>query len=214
MNASLESYIEIVRVIREINELHKKFSSEICDILTYNLSKSVSNVVNEQGIDKDFQILLNDYKAALNLNTISFLEIQNKFPGIRSRAKQGESIREKLIYYKKTHENGGIPINKCLNDFLGFRLMVSNLSDVYEKIKVDDEVQEIISRMYPRIDGNYQGLHLYFKNGNNKFFPWELQIWDASHAGENELSHKEHKQKRKYILLPQNYRDGNLEKEE
>ncbi|MDT2857846.1 hypothetical protein [Lactococcus lactis] len=214
MSTSIISYSEIVEVIKAINVLHKKFSSELGDILTYKLSKSVRNVVDEQGITIDFQKLINEYKTALTLNTVRVFEIQNRFPNVRSRAKQGESVREKLIYYRKTRENGGIPINKCLNDFLGFRLIVSDLSTIQEKLELDDEVQGIISKMYSRSDGLYQGLHLYFKNHNNKFFPWELQLWDVNHAKQNELSHKEHKEKRKYILVPQNYHDGNLEKEE
>lgn len=213
LNASLDSYPQIAEVIEEISALHKEFSWEIRDILTYNLSKSVSRVINEQGIDKDFQTLINEYKTVLNINTVKFLEIQNRFPSVRFRIKQGESISEKLFYYKKVHENGGIPINKCLNDFLGFRLMVSNSDNICTKIESDESLKESISRMYPRTEGSYSGFHLYFKNGNNKFFPWELQIWDVTNAVQNELSHKDHKQKRKYISLPQNYRDGNLEKE-
>lgn len=213
MDVSLESYPEIFEVIENINELHKNFSFEIRDILTYNLRRNVSKIVTDHGIDKDFQLLINDYKTALNIHAVDFQEIQIRFPSVRSRIKQGESISEKLIYYKQTRENGAIPINKCLNDFLGFRLMVSNLSEICKEIEKDARIEKIISRKYPRDDGDYHAYHLYFKNRKNVYFPWELQIWDITQAAQNELSHKEHKQKRKYISLPQNYREGNLEKE-
>ncbi|WP_242359656.1 hypothetical protein [Lactococcus petauri] len=213
MNTSLDSYLEIVEVIEDINVLHREFSYEIQDVLTFNLRRSVSRIVSGKEIDENFQMLVNEYKLALNANMIRFLEFQDRFPSVRIRIKQGESISEKLFYYKNKRENGRVPINKCLNDLLGFRLIVSNLGSVGEKIKLDNRLQKSISRMYPRSDGYYEALHLYFKNSNNRFFPWELQIWDVTQAELNEKSHEEHKQKRKYILLPQNYRDGNLEKE-
>lgn len=34
----------------------------------------------------------------------------------------------------------------------------------------------------------------YFQNGNNKFFPWELQIWCEKYEQTNIVSHAEHKQ--------------------
>lgn len=111
------------------------------------------------------------------------------------------------------HEYGGVPLNKCLNDFLGFRILVSDLDSLYERLMSDNDLKGVV-KLLLREDGLYRGLHLYFKNGKNKFFPWELQIWDKSQAEQNELSHSEHKQKRKYISLAQTYYDGNLEKEE
>lgn len=111
------------------------------------------------------------------------------------------------------HEFGKVPLNKCLNDLLGFRILVIDLESVYATLKHDDRVTSI-TKMYLRTDGGYSGIHLYFKNGNNKFFPWELQIWDIEQSSSNEISHREHKQKRKYIYLPQNYHEAKLEKED
>lgn len=213
MEQAIDSCIEVLEIVYEINNLHKDFSLGIEDFLSKNLRKNVSSVVDNNGINNDFLLQINKYKSALNANFISFSDIQSDFP-VRYRIKQSESINEKLLYYmSEKHQFGKIPLNKCLNDFLGFRILVSDLDDVYNSLDTNDNLKTIV-KMYLRKDGNYKGLHLYFKNGNNRFFPWELQIWDINQASRNELSHKEHKQKRKYISLPQNYHDGNLEREE
>lgn len=214
MKKSIDSYSEILEIIFEINTLHNQFSVERDNILTYNLSKYVRTVVDGNGIDREFQTLIGEYKSDLNSSIIDILSLQNQFPSIRFRLKQAESINEKLIYYmSEAHENGKISLNKCLNDLLGFRILVKDFDNICEDLKAETSVKENI-KIYLRKDGKYRGLHLHFKNGNNKFFPWELQIWDVNHSELNEISHKEHKQKRKYISVPQNYYEANLESEE
>lgn len=213
MPASIYQYENLVDIIFKINKLHYSFSSELETLLYFNLKKSVSSVVIDNTIDRKFQELIASYKAELNKNIFRISEIQSKFIGIRYRIKQAESISEKIIYYMgEAHEFGKIPLNKCLNDFLGFRIIVNDLDSIYAILKSDDRISDV--KTYFRKDGDYRGIHLYFKNGNNKFFPWELQIWDEAHSLSNEISHKEHKQKRKYISLPQYYFNANLEKEE
>ncbi|WOI91918.1 hypothetical protein RYQ61_03630 [Streptococcus intermedius] len=214
MSVSTYQYEDIVHIICEINDLHYSFSNKLSNLLSFNLKKSVSSVVVSNSIDSDFQELINSYKKELNSIVGRLSDIQNKFVGIRSRIKQAESISEKLLYYMTdVHEFGKVPLNKCLNDFLGFRILVIDLESVYGALKCDNRVTNI-TKMYLRTDGDYSGIHLYFKNGNNKFFPWELQIWDIEQSSSNEKSHKEHKQKRKYIDLPQNYHEAKLEKED
>lgn len=207
-------YESVVEIISEINRLHYSFSSGLGALLCFNLKKSVSSVVVNNRIDREFQELIVSYKARLNRNISQVSSIRHQFIGIRWRIKQAESISEKLLYYmSENHEFGRIPLNKCLNDFLGFRILVNNLEAVFDALQNDNRVTNI-AKLYLRTDGDYKGIHLYFKNGNNRFFPWELQIWDPEQSRLNELSHKEHKQKRQYISLPQHYFDANLEKEE
>lgn len=214
MSNLFNQYEKIINLINEINDLHYSFSSELIGILCFNLKKTVSSIVVDDTIEEKFQKLIDNYKSELNRNIIKILGIQDKFIEIRYRIKQAESVREKILYYMgENHEFGKIPLNKCLNDFLGFRILVDDLDYIYSNLKSDNRVTNIV-KFYLRIDGEYKGIHLYFKNKNNKFFPWELQIWSREQSSINEKSHSEHKQKRKYISLPQSYYDANLEKEE
>ena len=205
----------VVEIIQEINKLHKTFSINSQDFLNCNLKKTINKIATKNGINQEFQSLINKYKSELlNKLTINLLQLQSQFPGIRYRVKQSESIREKILYYLgPEHEYGKVPINKSLNDFLGFRIFVENLELIYHDLKCDSKVTDIVARMYLRENGDYVGLHIYFKNKNNKFFSWELQIWSINKSELNEQSHKEHKQKRKYISIPQNYYEADLEKE-
>ncbi|MCK1158315.1 hypothetical protein MX000_05320 [Streptococcus uberis] len=206
------SFEKVIEVIKEINNLHLFISSRLNASMNYNLKNSISSVVVDGTIDKDFQTLITNYKSALNRNIIVISEIQNHFPEIRLRIKQAESINEKLLYYMGNDvTNGKVPINKCLNDFLGFRILIDDNLENLLKILDENKSMLKISRLYLRVEGEYRGLHLYFKNGNNKYFPWELQIWHKDHLTINENSHKEHKQKRKYITVPQEYFEANLE---
>lgn len=56
--------------------------------------------------------------------------------------------------------------------------------------------------------GDYQAIHIYFQNGNNKYFPWELQIWRKKDEQTNIESHAKHKQA--YTKWPRIY-IGNYE---
>lgn len=215
MTLQVYRYEMVVEIIQEINELHKTFSIKSQEFLNYNLKNTTINkIATKDGINQEFQSLSNKYKSELIKLTIDLLQLQSRFPGIRYRVKQSESIREKILYYLgPEHEYGEVPINKSLNDFLGFRIFVENLELIYHDLKCDSKVTDIVARMYLRENGDYVGLHVYFKNQNNKFFPWELQIWSINQSELNEQSHKEHKQKRKYISIPQNYYEADLEKE-
>lgn len=207
-------YPDVLSIINEINSLHGSISMDLNYLLEFNLKKTVSTIVENDTIKPNFQELINSYKEALNNNIFTISNIQTKYNAIRFRIKQAESISEKLLYYMNDiHENGKIPINKCLNDFLGFRIFVDDLESIYDSLQKSIlKTQKI--KIYLREDDKYRGIHIYFKNGRNVYFPWELQIWDIKDSILNEKSHREHKQKRKYISLPQTYHDTELEKEE
>ncbi len=46
---------------------------------------------------------------------------------------------------------------------------------------------------YQREDRGYKGLHLYFKNGNNVYYPWEMQLWREQDVEENITNHRIYK---------------------
>ncbi|MEN9494253.1 MAG: hypothetical protein RJA89_495, partial [Pseudomonadota bacterium] len=39
----------------------------------------------------------------------------------------------------------------------------------------------------------YIGVHVYFKNASNFYYPWELQIWDKNDAKANIVNHQLYK---------------------
>lgn len=111
------------------------------------------------------------------------------------RVKVRNSIDYKLKGYKtERHEHGMVPVNKCLNDLFGARIILPGPLTF-------EEVQAFISETFPEeryrcIDSSkreYRATHLYFRNGNY-VFPWELQIWNTCDTGPNLASHKKYKQ--------------------
>ncbi|MDZ7857451.1 hypothetical protein [Sphaerotilus sp.] len=44
-----------------------------------------------------------------------------------------------------------------------------------------------------RLVSNSGGLHVYFKNKSNFYFPWELQIWDIQDIASNIQNHEKFK---------------------
>ena len=58
-----------------------------------------------------------------------------------------------------------------------------------------DEWQDELNlkNWYLRNKEGYKGLHIDFKNKNNFYFPWELQIWDEKDIKYNIQNHEKFK---------------------
>lgn len=195
-------------LILEINKLHGDFSTEFSlnkDLAHINLKNTqirhVTEVVENKGlftIDNDFYSLLQNYAGKLeNIVINNDLEyIYNDFD-LRLRVKQPDSIVNKLKFYQLGKKmDGKIALKKCLNDLLGIRITIESFDHNKECFK---SICELLSKQY-RINfmdsskGEYKAFHCYFYGESNKFFPWELQIWETKDVVTNHRSHELHKQ--------------------
>lgn len=70
---------------------------------------------------------IENYSIALN-EEIAINEFGYDYSNwdFRVRVKQQESIQNKLKYYFDDRENGKIALQKCLNDILGYRIVLNN----------------------------------------------------------------------------------------
>lgn len=137
----------------------------------------------------NYRSLVNDELVNIMFD-LSRIEYQNS--SVTSRVKAQNSIELKLENYIVNHENGRIPIKKCLNDLLGIRIVIN---DDFSPEEVKKYMQEIFPK-YKCINSSklsYIATHVYFEKGNF-FFPWELQIWTKKDENKNYISHKEYKQ--------------------
>ncbi len=115
---------------------------------------------------------------------------------ISSRLKNVNSIQFKIEDYYKNHQNGKIPINKCLNDIMGIRIILKEemtLENIIGYLKKEFPELKVINSSKK----DYKAVHVYFGKGNNYLFRWELQIWLKKDEINNLLSH--HKYKQDYI---------------
>lgn len=215
----MDRNLEITQnIIRSINENHKSFSEKFVSEVSYNLKKiRVSDlfedkdmVIKQEYLEYIFQYVANINTIFLELNELIF-EFHEYNP--RFRIKQRESIENKLYYYLKLDHQGKSPLNKCLNDLVGFRILLDDFNgDSEEMIVLLNQLSERFGlRYYNRKEGMYVGTHVYFKNKNNRYFPWELQLWDKRQNEENIKSHENHKAKRSYTKWPKQYKAGKTE---
>lgn len=113
---------------------------------------------------------------------------------VSARIKTKNSIAYKIKNYRtEVHGYGKIPINKCLNDLFGVRIILAS-AVTFEQI--DSFIKRAYGDKYKYIDSSkldYKAVHLYFKKDNFSF-PWELQIWSECNKEANIRSHARYKQ--------------------
>ncbi|WP_044736534.1 hypothetical protein [Geobacillus kaustophilus] len=201
-------YDDVKKLVLDICELHNDFSKKLArsgNFTPVNLRRKlitdVSLVLDDRGVfilDNSFYSLIKNYIYRLEELVIDIdFEFTYKHLDCRLRVKQNESIVNKLKYYRVGKEDKGLyPLNKCLNDLLGFRIIIDDFDHncVYfdalcESIKAEYKIRKMNASK-----NGYKATHIYFYGESNTYFPWELQIWNSSDEDQNEQSHRIHKQ--------------------
>jgi Region found in RelA / SpoT proteins len=200
---------KLYSLILEITDIHRAYYLKRGpDFIPINLKNTEVRHIIEQVDDsntciikKEFHTILNSYLSNIDELTIDLdLEYTYKDLDLRFRVKQSESIIYKLIhYFSGKQEKGKIPLNKCLNDLLGFRVIMPGFDHDCEKFaKMCCIIKESYKIRYINSSkGDYRATHVYFYGESNKNFPWELQIWLPEDYQRNEKSHSLHKQEYK-----------------
>jgi hypothetical protein len=192
-------------LIYSIAQIHNDFSKENVSSNPFNLKKTLVRDIVEQmdegdtyQINKKFHNFLNNYLSKVDQLTIDIdLDYTYSEFDFRLRVKQPESIIYKLGHYNSgKQENGKLPLNKCLNDLLGFRVSMPGFKhDCTFFSKLCDFIEKTYKIKYRNSSkGEYIATHLYFYGDSNKNFPWELQIWLPEDYQNNYDSHAKHKQ--------------------
>ena len=81
-----------------------------------------------------------------------------------------------------------------MNDIFGARIILT-AAEIDGVMNLLDDWQDELSlkNWYLRDKAGYRGLHVYFKNRSNFYFPWELQIWDVADMHNNIENHEKFK---------------------
>lgn len=147
--------------------------------------------------------LLNEKSADITLRLSSVCSCQ-----VTARVKTQNSIEYKIQNYKTDqHECGKIPINKCINDLFGVRIILDTPLS-FEEVRMF--IGEAYQNKYRCIDSSkldYKATHLYFRE-DNQSFPWELQIWNKCDVECNFASHKKYKQE--YTTWEKESKEGGI----
>ncbi|OOS26169.1 GTP pyrophosphokinase [Moraxella porci DSM 25326] len=171
------------RLIREINLIHAKYSQDYFEtgkVTKLNLSRTLKNVPIEHILSYRLNLheSINDYLLFANTKDITFYY----------RVKTSESIQDKIARHLARQNQ--YPVNNILNDIFGARIVLPS-KDIALILENLDRFKEKygLKNWYLRDVDGYIGIHVYFKNASNFYYPWELQIWDENDAVNNIKNH-------------------------
>lgn len=204
-------YNDIQQLIFKIYHLHKEFSNkwlieEVSESLNLNKKqvRNICTVTDEREVfilENDFYSILKKYTTELEALAVETdLDYFYQDFDLRLRVKQNESIINKLKFYQVAKEGKGrYALNKCLNDLLGFRIIIKGFDHTCQEFDklCNGILKEIKIKKTNSSKGDYKATHLYFYGVSNRFYPWELQIWNPLDSEKNEKSHALHKQEYK-----------------
>ncbi|APW46364.1 GTP pyrophosphokinase [Rhodoferax antarcticus] len=177
---------QIKQLVSEINRLHFDFSNDYFEtkkIEKINLSKTVAHVpaLHVYKYRLNLHESVNDYLMTANIDIKYFY-----------RVKTSESIDDKMARFAAREDQ--YPVNNWLNDIFGARIILSAEEINLVMDLLDDWQEELgLKNWYLREKEGCRGLHVYFKNKSDFYFPWELQIWDAKDLQSNIKNHKKFK---------------------
>ena len=170
---------EIIEIIEKINELHICFNQRLQKSFPSRINyskKQVNHLMDSTELKGIFLDYIENYYQELKIFIQS--ELYNLDLNLDFRIKERESLDDKLYRYYMGKEKGQIPLQKCVNDIFGMRIITPvNLIESKEFTKKCEELKDrkIIYFYYTRHDNKYNGIHLYFKGKSNNYLPWELQ---------------------------------------
>lgn len=177
---------QIKQLVSEINRVHSDFSRayfEAGRIEKINLAKTLTHVPASHVYTYRLTLheCINDYLMTADIDIRYFYRVKTR-----------ESIDDKMERYASREDQ--YPVNNWLNDVFGARIVVTAAEIQAVQDVLDDWQDELsLKNWYFRDKEGYRGLHVYFKNRSNFYFPWELQIWDEKDLQGNIQSHEKFK---------------------
>lgn len=176
----------IKKLVSEINRIHQDFSTKYFEsgaIDKVKLSRTIKNVPPSHIYKYRLTLheSINDYLMTADIDIKYFYRVKTR-----------ESIDDKIQRYEQREDQ--YPVNNWLNDIFGARIVLT-ASEVAEIMDALDDWQDELNlkNWYLRDKEGYKGLHIYFKNRSNFYFPWELQIWDVEDLESNIANHEKFK---------------------
>lgn len=191
----------ILEIFEKMKENANIFEKD-CEYKINFKKKCVKDFFNNDLIYIDSKLIdsIDSFISIVKMNELESIILNDKKLDLRKREKKLASYVDKLRKYQdkedKKGNKGAYPINKCLNDLLGYRLIIKNdvtLDMIHENLKsfIEENFNNKVS-IYNASKVEYKGLHVYFKP-SNFCFPCELQIWVQKDEKNNIESHEIYK---------------------
>lgn len=187
---------ELEKLIKFIQNEYTEFNGKWKKSNNYTKINLKSNQVCDLLENEEMLNIIFNYREFINENNIQlsldFKQFNNEQAKVNIRAKTKNSIEYKIKNYIQNHEEGKIPINKCLNDLFGIRIICT---DEITNSQITELIQDKFKDL-KCIDSSkkeYKATHIYFKDDNFNF-QWELQVWNKIDEINNINSHEKYKQ--------------------
>lgn len=182
----MDKISQVKQLVSEINRLHADFSRDYFEtgkIAKLNLSRTIGKVP----VTHVYQYRLTLHESINDYLMAAEIEIKYFY-----RVKTRESIDDKIERFSSREDQ--YPVNNWLNDIFGARIVL-NADEISQVMELLDDWQDELGlkNWYLRDKEGYRGLHVYFKNRSNFYFPWELQIWDEADVRSNIENHEKFK---------------------
>ena len=182
----MEKIDQVRQLVSEVNRLHRDFSNDYFEtgkIEKINLSRTIAHVPAPHIYRYRLTLheSINDYLMTAGIEIKYFYRVTTR-----------ESIDDKIERYASREDQ--YPVNNWLNDIFGARIIL-NADEINLVMNLLDDWQDELNlkNWYLRNREGYRGLHVYFKNKSNFYFPWELQIWDVADMRRNIENHEKFK---------------------
>lgn len=182
----MDKISQVKQLISEINRLHYEFSNDYFEtgkIERINLSRTITHIPTPHIYRYRLTLheSINDYLMTANIDIRYFYRVKTR-----------ESIDDKIERFSNREDQ--YPVNNWLNDIFGARIILT-IDEINSVMNLLDDWQDELNlkNWYLRNKAGYRGLHVYFKNKNNFYFPWELQIWDIADMQSNIDNHEKFK---------------------
>ena len=181
----MDNITKVKKLITVINQVHLQFSEDYFEtgkVNKINLARTNVDVSHIMRYRLNLHESINDYLVNYDLDSITYYY----------RVKTSESIADKIDRCSKNIDK--YPVNNWMNDIFGARMILSapELEEVTSLLYGWQE-EFGLKNWYLRDKDDYKGLHTYFKNKSNFYFPWELQLWDEEDVEKNIQTHRLHK---------------------
>lgn len=178
----MDQFAAIQKLINEICADHDACSRDFIGLENVEMinlkKKSISSVFSkDEGLhtpEPTFLTLIQQYLNVLNQRILHMeYDYDYRHWDLRNRVKHRDSIINKLFDYRYVRQElGGVPLNKCMNDLLGFRIKIDGFDHTSEE--VNEFLEELRQSEYKIVcnnssKGEYSGTHIYLC-GNNNFF--------------------------------------------
>ena len=161
---------KVERLITEINRIHREYSKDYFEAgkVKKSISRYLSKVPTKAILSYRLNLheSINDYLMAADVQDITYVY----------RKKTSESILDKITRFSPSVKRLSCEFHSQWYFWCSYDFKFQRDSSSHGETRWLARVYGL--KRYLRDKDGYVGIHIYFKDKSNFYYPWELQLWD------------------------------------